>query len=278
MPLRRRIVRIRSAVRAIGFRTRLGASASLPELLARLGRHYAAEARARDMRLELEVDPALAPDLEGDFGPLGNALRLLLDRALERRTWRVALHVDVVGDGSGSQILHFTVADEQTSPVPDDRRLREASAQVAALGGIVHTETGDDIGHRAIVELGFDLPRASPHIDVEALRTTLGGDAALREVIVALDHALTRDLADLDALLSRPGADELQAWLHRVSGALGMAEASDLARTGLTLERDLERGRQPNLDRAIRRFAGDAAEVLSMLREHAGPIGYSPGP
>ncbi|SEN16208.1 hypothetical protein SAMN02800694_2960 [Luteibacter sp. UNCMF331Sha3.1] len=229
------------------------------------------------MRLELDIDPALAPDLSGPIVPLGDALRLLLDRSLTRRTWRVALHVDVVGDDASSQIVHFTVADENTADTRDgDERLRAASAAIAPFGGTIHVESGGDIGSRAIVEVGFDLPRPAPRIDVASLRDTLGGDAALREVIAALDEALSRDLAGLDALLDAPGVSSLGAWLHRVSGALGMAEASELARIGLALERDLRRGRDAQLDRAIRRFARDASHVLETLREHATPIGYSP--
>jgi len=278
MPPRRPIASLLSVCRAIGFRARLRHCATLPELLAQLGRHYAREARARGMRLELEIDHALAPDLTGPIVPLGDALRLLLDRSLSRRTWRIALHVDVVGDDTSSQILHVTVADEGVATTRDGERLRDASAAIASFGGMIHVESGGDIGSRAIVEIGFDLPRPAPRIDVASLRDTLGGDAALREVIAALDEALSRDLANLDTLLEAPGVSALRAWLHRVSGALGMAEASDLARIGLALERDLQRGRDAQRDRAIRRFARDASQVLATLREHATPIGYSPPP
>ena len=85
-----------------------------------------------------------------------------------------------------------------------------------------------------------------------------------------------RDLADLERLLAEPGTNALQAWLHRVSGALGMAEATALSRVGLSLERELEKGRQPHLDTAIRRFADDARQVLVALHEQVPPIGYSP--
>jgi hypothetical protein len=251
------------------------AATSLPELLARLGRHYAPVARSRAIGLEFEVDPALAADATGPFAALARALALLLERSLEPGTGHVALQVDVVGDDASTQIVHFTVADERTSELPDSARLDEATAIVTVLGGVVHQERAADIGSRVIVELAFELPRLPPRIDVAALRSTLGGDAALREVIVALDHALSRDLAGLDALLGSPGVTHLQAWLHRVSGALGMAEATELSCIGLELERDLTQGRSNHLDRAIRRFAEDAAEVLAALREHAGPIGYS---
>lgn len=85
--------------------------------------------------------------------------------------------------------------------------------------------------------------------------------------MIALDRALSSDIADLDRLLEGEGITHLQAWLHRVSGALGMAEASELSRIGLALERELENGRRPHLDRAIRRFAEDAAGVFRVLRE-----------
>jgi hypothetical protein len=258
-------------------RSRVEASTSLPELLTRLCRHYAPVARSRAIRLELEVDPALAANAPGPFVALGRALGLLLERSLEPGTSHVALQVDVVGDDAGTQIVHFTVADERTTQVPDATRLNEATDIVTALGGVVHQERGVDIGSRVIVELEFELPRLPPRIDVDALRSTLGGEDALREVIAALNLALSSDLAGLETLLGRPGVTHLQAWLHRVSGALGMAEATELSCVGLALERELAHGRSRHLDRAIRRFAEDAARVLAALREHAGPIGYSSG-
>ena len=277
MPPWRRIAHgFATFVRALS-RSRVEASASLPELLARLSHMYTPMARSHAIRLEFEVDPALTPDGVGSLAALGRALGLLLERALEPGTGHVALQVDVVGDDAGTQIVHFTVADERTTGVPDTARLDEATAIVAALGGVVHQECGVDIGSRVIVELAFELPRIAPRIDVDALRSTLGGEDALREVIVALDLALSRDLAGLDTLLADDGVTDLQAWLHRVSGALGMAEATELSCIGLELERELAQGRNRYLDRSIRRFSEDAALVLAALREHAGPIGYSPG-
>jgi len=87
-------------------------------------------------------------------------------------------------------------------------------------------------------------------------------------VITSLDHALSRDLASLDGLLARAGSDHLQAWLHRVAGVLGMAEASGLAEVGLRLERDLATGRHEAIDRSVRDFGDDAAAILDLLREH----------
>jgi len=250
-------------------RTRVEASTTLPELLDRLGGCYAPVARQRGIRLDFELDPALAMNAPGPFAALGRALSLLLQRSLDATTRRVALHVDVVGDDASTQVVHFTVADEQTDAARECVRLEEAATIVTALGGVVHREEGIDFGGRIIVELSFDLPRQAPRIDVEALRSTLGGNDALRQVIAALDRALISDLAGLDTLLAQPGTTQLQTWLHRVSGALGMAEATELSGIGQSLERELLEGRSPMLDRAIGRFAADASHVLATLRDHA---------
>jgi HPt (histidine-containing phosphotransfer) domain-containing protein len=267
MPLRRRISAWCATCATDEVRARARTDGSLPLVLARLADHYAAE---------LEVDPALARDLTGPFAALGDVLSLLLDRALACGSPPVALHVDVVGDDIAGQLVHFTVVDGCIGHDRDGDRLRTAAAIVASIGGVVHAESGADCGGRIIVELAFDLPRTPPRIDVNALRSTLGGEAAMREVIIALDRALSSDLAELEILLEHPGSGLLQAWLHRVSGALGMAEASELSRIGLALEHELENGRRAHLDRAIRRFAEDAASVLRVLREEVPALGYSP--
>jgi len=236
-------------------------------VLAQIAAHYGAMAHAHGAVFDMEVDPALVQELVGPADALAEALSLLLDGAFRADADRVALHVDVVSDDIAGQVVHFTVAEERATCAPGDAHVREATAVVAALGGMLHTERCSDIGDRVIVELAFDLPHAPPCVDVDALRSALGGEAALREVVIALDRALSSDIADLDLLLQREGIAHLQAWLHRVSGALGMAEASELSRIGLALERELENGRRPRLDRAIRRFAEDAARVFRMLRE-----------
>jgi HPt (histidine-containing phosphotransfer) domain-containing protein len=141
-------------------------------------------------------------------------------------------------------------------------------ATIRHLGGALQVESALEIGTRVIVELTFYMPRRLPRVDIDALRSTLGGAAALSEVIVALDQALSRDLADLDGLLAKQGSDDLQAWLHRVSGVLGMAEASGLAQVGLHLERELAIRRNDATDAAVRAFGEDAAAVLGLLREH----------
>lgn len=277
MPLCRRIAHWLAGYRFIAARSRIVASATLPELFDRLGRCYGPEARMRGIRLEFELDPALAVNVPGPFAALAQALSLLLERSLDAATTCVAFQVDVVGDDTNAQVVHFTVADQHMAEAPECVRLREARVILAALGGIVHREQGADIGRRVIVELALEKPRVPPRIDVDALRSTLGGEDALRQVIAALDRALISDLAGLDTLLDQTGAGQLQTWLHRVSGALGMAEATELSSIGLALERELLHGRSPHADRAIRRFADDAAQVLATLREHAGPIGYSSG-
>ncbi|WP_448097507.1 hypothetical protein [Luteibacter yeojuensis] len=259
-------------------RSRIEESSSLPQLLGGLANHFAAEGRTRGIALEFEIDPALAGDLHGPFPGLGRALSVLLEHALGARTTRVALHVDVVGDDAGTQIVHFTVADGHTLAAGGQTGLDDVSGIVASFGGVMHHEWDVDIGNRVIIELVLERPRLPPRIDVGALRSTLGGEQALREVIAALDQSLSSDLAGLHALLAEPGESHLQAWLHRVSGALGMAEATGLSCVGLALERDLAQGRSRLLDLAIGRFADDAGTVLEALRKQAGPMGYSSRP
>lgn len=247
---------------------RIRESRDLPALLTRIGQHYARIAQRQGRRLEIEVDPALAHDLVGPYTMLGRVLCLLLDRAFAvPGSVRVALQVDVVGDDPDGQLVHITVADTGNA-LEHCPRLATAQAMVAALDGVLHIECAADRGTRIIVEITLTLPRVSPRIDIETLRTTLGGTSALREVISALDRSLSRDLIQLHLLLAQPGTADLQAWLHRVSGALGMAEATDLARMGLHLERRLAEERSPTVDAAIRRFGEDAACVLEVLRKH----------
>jgi HPt (histidine-containing phosphotransfer) domain-containing protein len=241
----------------------------LPALLTRIGQQYARIAQRKGIQLEIEVDPALAHDLVGPYAMLGRVLCLLLDRAFAvPGSVRVALQVDVVGDDSDGQLVHITVADTGNALDEHGSHLATAQAMVDALDGVLHRECAADRGTRIIVEITLTLPRVSPRIDIETLRDTLGGTSALREVIAALDRSLSRDLIQLHLLLAQPGTADLQAWLHRVSGALGMAEATDLARMGLHLERRLAEERSPTLDAAIRRFGEDAACVLQVLRNH----------
>lgn len=249
---------------------RLRASNDLPDLLSRIGQHYTDIARRRGATLLIELDPALAPDLEGPYASLGRVVCLLMDRAFAvSRRAQVALQVDVVGDDPDGQLVHITVADQGSTIDTGCPRLEAATVLLASLGGVLHQECDPERGTRVIVEVSLTLPRMPPRIDVETLRSTLGGAQPLREVISALDRSLTRDLAELDVLLGQPGIADLQAWLHRVSGALGMAEAVDLARKGLILERHLAEERDAGVDAAIQRFGEDAARVLDVLREHS---------
>jgi hypothetical protein len=241
----------------------------LPALLADLGRRYAPLARAARTALELDVDPAVAPDLTGALDELGTLLGSLLERAIDVAAGGyVALQVDLVGETPTSQTVHLTVADDGPPAVATDPKFLMPTASIERLGGHLQVESGPDVGTRVIVELTFVMPRRLPRVDIDALRSTLGGQAALVEVIAALDLALSRDLAHLEGLLAEVGVDHLQAWLHRVSGVLGMAEASELAQVGLLLERDLAAGRSEAIDRAIRDFGEDAAAVLALLRDH----------
>ena len=241
----------------------------LPTLLTDLGRRYSPLARTRGTALELDVDPALAPDLTGSMDELGGVLGCLLERAIEVAAGGyAALQVDLVGETRTSQTVHLTVADDGDRTTADDTKFLIPAAIIEGLGGRLQVESAPDVGTRVIVELTFAMPRRLPRVDVDALRSTLGGQAALSEVITALDQALGRDLVALDDLLAKAGVDHLQAWLHRVSGVLGMAEATGLAHAGLMLERDLAAGRHNLTDRAIRDFGDDAGAVLALLREH----------
>ncbi|PTR34196.1 hypothetical protein C8J98_102384 [Luteibacter sp. OK325] len=241
----------------------------LPALLAELGRRYAPLARADETALELDVDPAVAPDLTGAMDELGTVLGSLLERAIDVAAGGyVALQVDLVGETPTSQTLHLTVADDGPPTLATDPKMLIPKTSIERLGGHLQVESGPEVGTRVIVELAFAMPRRLPRVDIDALRSTLGGQAALVEVIAALDLALSRDLTDLERLLSEGGVDHLQAWLHRVSGVLGMAEASELAQAGLLLECDLADGRGDAIDRAIGSFGEDAAAVLALLRDH----------
>ena len=241
----------------------------LPALLATLGRRYAPLARADETALELDVDPAVAPDLTGALDELGTVLSGLLERAIDVAAGGyVALQVDLVGETPSSQTVHLTVTDNGPPALTTDPKMLIPKASIERLGGQLQVESGPEVGTRVIVELTFAMPRRLPRVHIDALRSTLGGQAALVEVIAALDLALSRDLADLEGLLAQAGVDHLQAWLHRVSGVLGMAEASELAQVGLLLERDLAAGRGDATDRAVRDFGEDAGAVLALLRDH----------
>jgi hypothetical protein len=241
----------------------------LPALLAELGRRYAPLARVDETALELDVDPALAPDLTGALEELGTVLGGLLERAIDVAAGGyVALQVDLVGETPTSQTVHLTVADDGPPALATDPKMLISKGSIERLGGQLQVESGPDVGTRVIVELTFAMPRRLPRVDIDALRSTLGGHAALVEVIAALDLALSRDLANLEGLLAETGVDHLQAWLHRVSGVLGMAEASELAQVGLLLEHDLAAGRDDAIDRAVADFGEDAAAVLALLRDH----------
>lgn len=246
----------------------------LPELLDLLGRRHVPAAHATRTSLELDIDPALAPDLVTRFPVLGDVLSALLERAIDVASGgEVALQVDLVGETPVSQTLHFTVADNGPPADASATNFLILATRLQPIGGLLHVEPASGDGTRAIVELTFDMPRRWPRIDVDALRHALGGHAALCEIIAALDEALTRDLDCLEHLLAEPASDALQAWLHRVAGVLGMAEATDLAETGLMLERDLAKGRGAAIDAAVRAFGEDASRVLSLLREHRGDDG-----
>ncbi|HEY4091051.1 MAG TPA: hypothetical protein VGN46_06005 [Luteibacter sp.] len=242
---------------------RVGIATSLPDLLERLGRRYLGRAHRRRVRLALDVDPTLATDLVGPIRALGAILQRLLELAIDQPHGElITLRVDVVGDEPGRQTVHFTVdflADAALETLDSARRM------TLSLGGALHVEREDAL--RAIVELRFLVPPVAPHVDVVALRTTLGSDGALHEVIDALGEALAADVGHLEGALARSDALAVRQWLHRVSGALGMAEATGLAAMGGNLEQEMAVCQLSDMELAVRRFAMDATRALAWLRE-----------
>ncbi|UPG92236.1 Hpt domain-containing protein [Luteibacter aegosomaticola] len=240
---------------------------SLPDLLERLGRRYLSQARRRGVQLALDIDPALATDLVGPFRALAELLQQLIALAIENpHGHRVTLFVDVVHDEPGRQTAHFSV-DLAAPPAAatDAFGISDLRRKAQAVGGTLHEELGDAC-HLSL-ELGFIVPPAPPHVDVVALRATLGSDEALHEVIDALGNALAADVGHLERALAQADAAAVRQWLHRVSGALGMAEATGLAAMGLRLEQDMVIRSVDDMALAVRRFAVDATRALAWLRE-----------
>lgn len=238
----------------------------LPDLLERLGRRYAGLAQRRGLRLALEVDPVLSTDLIGPFRTLGEILQRALEHALAHpRGDLVTLAIDVVDDARAHQLVHFTL---ECAPVQDDTvaaALMALQRKAAAMGGALMLE--QDAACHLIIELGFIVPPAPPHVDVIALRSMLGSEAALRQVIDALAEALAADVGDLEGAMARSDVPALRQWLHRVSGALGMVEATGLAAMGLRLEQELATRSPADMALSLNRFAIDATRALSWLRE-----------
>ncbi|KJV28070.1 Hpt domain-containing protein [Luteibacter yeojuensis] len=240
---------------------------SLPDLIERLGVRFAAKASRHDVEITLDVDPALEGDLVGPFRSLAAALDVLLAGAIEHASGSALLQVDVVDDEPGMQRLHVAVC---LPGVPGAcgalaPACTTARTLVERAGGVFHVQ--GDGGLRAIAELAFIVPPRPPHVDVVALRARLGGERALHEVIVALADALAADVGKLDAMLATGDALAARRWLHRVAGALGMAEATGLAAMGLRLEQALAVQPVADLELAVRRFAMDATRALAWLRE-----------
>ncbi|UPG92435.1 Hpt domain-containing protein [Luteibacter aegosomatissinici] len=243
-------------------------STSLPDLLERVGTRHAWRARRRGIVLSLDVDPAVEADLVGPFDILGDVLSSLLAHAIDHAPCgEVTLRIDVVGDGPGRQVLHFTT-ESRAAPADAWQALRET---LGSIRGRLLVE--QDLTCRAIVEVGLIAPPAPPHVDVAALRNTLGSDAALYEVVTALGDALAADVGHLEHALARGDAKALRQWLHRVSGALGMAEATGLAAMGIRLEQEVAAGGLAGMELAVRRFALDATRAQAWLRE-----GHLPDP
>lgn len=244
----------------------VGGATSLPDLLERLGRRYAGLAQRRGLGLVLDVDPTLATDLVGPFRSLGAILQRVLEHAMAYpHADRVTLAVDVVHDGAGRQTVHFTVECAMTTDTPALAALDALRNAARALGGTLVLEHGE-VCH-LIVEIGFIVPPAAPHVDVLALRATLGSPTAMREVIDSLADALAADVGDLEGAMARADTPAVRQWLHRVSGALGMVEATGLAAMGLRLEQDMAMRSLDDMALALDRFAIDATRALAWLRE-----------
>lgn len=250
---------------------RLTEAASMPELLERLGQRYLARAHRQGLHLSLDVDAALETDLIGPYHSLAGVLGALIEHAIDHAQGdTVSLHVDVTGDEPGHQTVHFAVGF-----LPEDGTANTGAATPAAwaaagqtleaMGGRLHIEHDDTL--RAIAELRFHVPPRPPHVDVVALRHALGNEDALHEVIAALHDALAVDVGHLDDVLARQDAQALRRWLHRVSGALGMAEATGLAALGMRLEHDMDSRSLADMELPVRRFAMDATRALAWLRE-----------
>jgi hypothetical protein len=245
---------------------RVRQATGLPDLLARLGRRYAGLARRRGLQLALDVDPALATDLVGPFGSLGRLLQRVIEHAMAHPIrGRVALAVDVVHDAAGRQTVHFTVECMRSPGLDMDRAWGALHGEAEALGGALLLELGESC--HLIVALAFIVPPAPPHVDIVALRAMVGGDVALHQVVDALADALAADVGDLAGTLARGDVPAVRHWLHRVSGALGMVEATGLATMGLQLEHDMAVRSLDDMAPGLRRFATDATRALAWLRE-----------
>lgn len=247
-------------------RAHVDAATGLPDLLERLGVRYAARARRCGTPLSLDLDPGLETDLIGPVGALGEVLSGLIAHAIDHApSGPVTLRVDVVADTPGQQVLHFAI-DALTTPPDAWQTLRD---RLATIGGTLWEE--QHVAYRAIAEVRLIVPPAPPHVDVAALRNTLGSDAAMREVIAALGEALSIDVGHLERALTRGDVPALRQWLHRVSGALGMAEATGLAAMGVRLEQDVAVYQLADMELAVRRFAMDATRALAWLCEGRPP-------
>jgi HPt (histidine-containing phosphotransfer) domain-containing protein len=247
-------------------RAHVDAATGLPDLLERLGVRYAARARRCGTPLSLDLDPGLETDLIGPVGALGEVLSGLIAHAIDHApSGPVTLRVDVVADTPGQQVLHFAI-DALTTPPDAWQTLRD---RLATIGGTLWVE--QHVAYRAIAEVRLIVPPAPPHVDVAALRNTLGSDAAMREVIAALGEALSIDVGHLERALTRGDVPALRQWLHRVSGALGMAEATGLAAMGVRLEQDVAVYQLADMELAVRRFAMDATRALAWLCEGRPP-------
>jgi len=251
---------------------RITHAAGLPDLLERLGQRYRGRAQRRGLQLALEIDPTLGPDLVGPIRGLGDMLQPLMELAIDHPASDVVtLAIDVVRDEPGRQVAHFSMILKPTDDAATDSFASVIDAirrRLDTLGGVLAIETADV--YRIAIELGFIVPPAAPHVDVVALRTMLGSDAAMREVIDALREALAADVGDLEGALARADAHAVRQWLHRVSGALGMAEATGLSAMGIRLEQDLAVRPLDDMALGIRRFAMDATRALAWLREGRG--------
>lgn len=233
---------------------------NLPSLVACFQRHPAIT--------RVEIDPTLSSSLCGPFPDIASLLAHLINASAARQQPCIAVYADVVADEVHGQRIHVTL----TSPAElSPREWSRATAMARRIPAMLFHETNDDGSRHIILEL--NLPFGTHGVDIDTLRASLGSQEALHSMVHLLDETLGRDLYALDALLDAPGGAALQAWLHRVAGVLGLAEATSLANTGLGLEeRLLAHGRDAQLDDAIRRFGDDAGRLLGVLRTTVDPL------
>ncbi|KAF1004754.1 MAG: hypothetical protein GAK28_03767 [Luteibacter sp.] len=233
---------------------------NLPALLLRFRDHPAI--------VLVETDPALSPALRGPFDGIRAIVVRLVSKGRLHGRRHIALYADVVVEDPAYQRIHITLAGTRPMSL---RTWRRSVALAKRHGGMLFREVDDDGRRHVILEMAIAF--ATLDVDIDALRASLGSQEALRTLVRLLDETLARDLEALGPLLAAREATPLQAWLHRVAGVLGLAEATTLADIGQRLEDEIiVHGRSARLDEAIRQFGDDAARLLAVLRASVDPL------